>query len=390
MPDILSPRDILDRLVSFPTVSRDSNLELIDWVRNYLEGFGVSSDLVFDPTGRKAGLFAQIGPSVPGGIILSAHTDVVPVDGQEWASDPWTVTERGGKLYGRGTCDMKGFIAAVLANVPSIVEAKIARPVQIALTRDEEIGCLGAPPLIKEMQEALPPASAVIVGEPTMMTVVTGHKGTLGYQVHCRGHEVHSSILHTGVSAVMSAAQIIDWGNRMNNENFNSESSGYATMFDPPCTTVHAGLIEGGTAMNITARDCRFCIDFRFLPSESADSLDALFREFVAEVESACQKVRRNAWIRTEEIFRVPAMAPEPKGEAERLARALTGDNGTRAVSYATEGGQFQEAGNSVVVCGPGSIAQAHGADEFISSEQLEAGSRFVRRLVESLSKRGM
>ncbi len=387
MAESLSPRAILDRLIGFRTVSRDSNLELIEWVKGYLEGHGVSSRVILDSTGRKAGIFAQIGPSEPGGVVLSAHTDVVPVDWQEWASDPWKLTEREGRLYGRGSCDMKGFISVVLANLPLMAGSNLQRPIQIALTRDEEIGCLGAPPLIEAMQDELPPAASVIVGEPTMMSVVNGHKGTLGYRVRCRGHEVHSSILHTGVSAVMTAARIIEWGNRLNEKGLASKACGFAELFDPPCTTAHAGMIKGGTAMNITARDCEFSFDFRFLPGDSAVSIDAEFREFIAEQDAGCKRIHGGAGVGAEEIFRVPPMAPESDGAADVIARALTGDNGSHAVSYATEAGQFQEAGYSVVVCGPGDIKQAHGADEYISLEQLKAGSRFVRRLVESMSE---
>ena len=205
----LSPRQILDHLVAFPTVSRDSNLPLIDWVEEYLESHGVTAHRVWNEDRTKASLYAHIGPEVAGGVVLSGHSDVVPVDGQAWSSDPWTVTERDGRLYGRGTCDMKGFVALALAAVPLALAADLKRPLQLALSYDEELGCTGAPPMIAEMARSLPRAAAVIVGEPSRFSVVTGHKGGTGVKVHVQGFEVHSSLIHTGVSAIMAAAPLI-------------------------------------------------------------------------------------------------------------------------------------------------------------------------------------
>ena len=209
MSDMANARAILDRLVAFPSVSRDSNLALVDWVEGYLAGFGVKSHRVYNGEGTKANLYASIGPEVPGGVILSGHTDVVPVDGQAWTSDPFAVTERDGRLYGRGTCDMKGFDALALAAVPMALKAGLKRPLQIALSYDEEVGCDGCIGMVNEMAALLPRAAAVVVGEPSRMKVVTGHKGGVGYKTAVKGHEVHSSLLDRGVSAVMEAARLI-------------------------------------------------------------------------------------------------------------------------------------------------------------------------------------
>ncbi len=380
-----SAREIMERLVAFPTVSRDSNLDLIDWVETYLHGFGVTSHRVTDATGRKAALFANVGPDVEGGVVLSGHTDVVPVDGQAWDSDPFTVTERDGRLYGRGTCDMKGFCALALAAVPLALERGVRRPLQIALSYDEETGCIGAPPMIDAMVRLLPRAAAVIVGEPSMMQAVTGHKGNLGFEVDVVGHEVHSSLLPQGVSAVMEAARLIDWANRMNAGNRAGKPSDLAAVFDPPWTTVHTGQITGGTAHNITARHCHFDLDFRVVPGETVRGWEARLRERVAEIEAVMQSVRPATRIVLTETFNVPALEPEEDGPAEALVRAITGDNGVHVVSYATEAGQFQERGYSAVICGPGDIVHAHQPNEHITLEQFRAGERFVARVVDHL-----
>ncbi|RVT84024.1 acetylornithine deacetylase [Rhodobacteraceae bacterium CCMM004] len=387
MPRRLTARDIMDKLVSFPTVSRDSNLDLIDWVEDYLDGHGVRATRVWDAGRDKASLYANVGPQVEGGIVLSGHTDVVPVDGQDWTSDPFTVTERNGRLYGRGTCDMKGFDALALAAVPLALERGVKRPLQIALSYDEEVGCTGAPPMIDEMVAHLPRAAAAIIGEPSTMQVVTGHKGGAGYRVRMRGFEVHSSIMHQGVSAVMEAARLIDWANRMNAENRAAAPGPLAADFDPPWTTLHVGMVQGGTAHNITAKDCEFLLSWRVVPGESSEDWGARFLAEVARIEAEMKAVRPEAGIDLEKYFDVPALAQEDAGEAERLTRMLTGDNGTHAVSYATEAGQFQARGYSAVVCGPGDIAQAHQPDEYIEAAQLAAGEAFMERLVDHLCR---
>jgi acetylornithine deacetylase len=329
----LSAREILDRLVAFPTVSRDSNLDLVDWVEDYLAGHGVASRRVHDATGRKAALYANVGPEVEGGVVLSGHTDVVPVDGQVWDTDPFTVTERDGRLYGRGTCDMKGFDALALAAVPLALERGVKRPLQIAFSYDEEVGCLGAPPMIDDMAAHLPKAGAVIVGEPSMMKAVTAHKGGIGFALHFKGFEVHSSIMHRGVNAIMWGAKLIDWANAVNEENRAREPGPLAALFDPPWTTLHVGQISGGTAHNITAADCRFGVDFRIVPGEGMAEWEARLAAKVAELAAAMKAVRPEAGISMERRFHVPALEPEATGRAEALVRAITGDNGPHVVS---------------------------------------------------------
>lgn len=379
-------RSILDRLVAFPTVSRDTNLPLIDWVEDYLAGFGIQATRVRSTDGTKASLYASVGPDVPGGVILSGHTDVVPVDGQPWTSDPWTVTERGGRLYGRGTCDMKGFDALALVAVPMALAAGVKRPLQIALSYDEELGCDGCIDMIEEMARTLPHAAAVIVGEPSRMKVVTGHKGGIGYRVDVKGHEIHSSLIDRGVSAVMEAGRIISWVNARNDQNRAHVPGPLAAPFDPPWTTLHVGQIKGGTADNITAADCHLTIDMRPVPGEASEDWQRAFEAEVARIEAGMQAVRPGTSITLDRYFDLPMLKPEDQGAAERLARALTGDNGTHVVSYGTEGGHFQRGGYSAVVCGPGDIAQAHQPDEYIELSEFRAGLEFMERLVTHLS----
>ncbi|KPQ07051.1 MAG: acetylornithine deacetylase ArgE [Rhodobacteraceae bacterium HLUCCA12] len=382
-PEPLSPRAILARLVAFASVSRDSNLPLIDWVEGYLAGHGIAATRVPSPCGTKAHLFAQVGPSVPGGVILSGHSDVVPVDGQDWSTDPWTLTERDGRLYGRGTCDMKGFVALAIDALVRASGRDLTRPLQLALSYDEEVGCMAVASLVDAMVDGLPRAQAVIVGEPSMMQVVTAHKGGLGFSVDVIGYEVHSSLQPYGVSAIMEGARLIQWANDRNAENAAAAPSGLAAQFDPPWTTLHVGTIEGGTAHNITARKCRFLMSFRQVPGDTG--WDDRFLTAVAQVDAGMKAIRPEAGIAVERVFDVPALGPETDGAAEALARRLTGDNGQHVVSYGTEGGQFQVRGYSTVVCGPGDIAQAHQPDEYITLDQFAAGEAFVARVVDSL-----
>ena len=383
MAERLSPRAILDKLVSFPTVSSDTNLPLIEWVQDYLTSHGIESHQhphETDPA--KAGLVAHVGPEIEGAIVLSGHTDVVPVEGQPWSTDPFEVVEKDGKLFGRGTCDMKGFDALAVWAIVEGHHSDLKRPLQLALSYDEEIGCTGAAPLIEAMNKHFPKGSSTIVGEPSMMGAVTGHKGGQGFNVHVRGFEVHSSLMHTGVNAIMYGAKLIEWANEMNAENRAKEAGPVAATFEPSWTTVHVGMIEGGTAHNITALDCHFGLDFRIVPDESRDDWIARFKAKVAEVEAEMQAVVPESHIALQEKFYVPGLMPEEAGEAEALVRQLTGDNASRVVSYGTEGGHFQDAGYSTVICGPGDIAQAHQPDEFLSVAQFEAGKGFMQKLI--------
>ncbi|GLQ27006.1 acetylornithine deacetylase [Sulfitobacter pacificus] len=386
MTDRLTPLELMTKLISFPTVSRDSNIPLIDWVADYLSSHGIESHRYIDPEQPKHALFAHVGPWEEGAIVLSGHTDVVPIDGQPWDTDPFTVVEKDGKYYGRGTCDMKGFDALAIW---ALVEGKysdLTRPLQIALSFDEEVGCTGAPPMIKAMQPVLPKGSAAIIGEPSSMQAVTGHKGGSGFDTHVVGFEVHSSLLHTGVNAIMAGAKLIEWANEMNTANMAAKPTDLAAMFDPPFTTCHVGVIEGGTAHNITAKDCKFAMDFRVVPGEDKNYWSTAYLKKVREVEEQMQAVVPETEIRISERFDVPALQPEKDGEAEALVRQITGDNASHKVSYGTEAGQFQEAGYSAVICGPGDIAQAHQPNEFIEVAQFEAGHDFMRKLLTRLS----
>ena len=383
----LDPLALMTKLISFPTVSRDSNLPLVDWVESYLDSHGIPAHRVYDETGEKAALFAHVGPDVEGGIVLSGHTDVVPVDGQAWDTDPWTVIEKDGKYFGRGTCDMKGFDAL---SIWALVEAHhrgVTRPLQLALSYDEEVGCLGAPPMIDRMVETLPKASAVIVGEPSMMNAVTAHKGGLGLNTRIKGYEVHSSLMHTGVSAIMSGARLIEWANQTNAASAAAEPSPVAAMFEPTFTTVHIGTIEGGTADNITAKDCRFSVDMRVLPDESPERWREIYMEQVVSVVADMKAVHPDTDIEVDTTFWVPGLRPEEDGEAERIVRQITGDNGEHVVSYGTEAGQFQERDYSVVICGPGSIEQAHQPNEFIEVAQFKAGAAFLERMLDTMGR---
>jgi acetylornithine deacetylase len=386
MPSDMTSRQLLEKLVSFPTVSTVSNLALVDWVETYLTDLGATCHRDYSEDGQKASLFAHIGPEVEGGVILSGHTDVVPVEGQNWSTDPFSVVEKDGKLFGRGTCDMKGFDALALSLAARANRAPLNRPLQICLSRDEEIGCVGAPPMIRAMQGKVPKAALAIIGEPSMMQAVTGHKGGTGFNTHMRGFEVHSSLIDRGVSAVMEAAKLIDWANKMNAENRDRGSSGADALFDPPYTTLHVGTIAGGTAHNITAKDCHFLLSFRCVPGDDAEAWGQRYVDEVRKLEVQMQAIEPSCFIELSPSWSVPGLRPEQDGAAEALARRLTGDNATHVVSYGTEAGQFQAEGYSAVVCGPGNIAQAHQPDEFIEIEQFEAGEAFMNRLLDTLT----
>lgn len=380
----ITAEEMLAKLVSFPTVSDQTNLPLIDFVEDYLRSFGISSVKIFNAEGNKASLHAVVGPNVDGGVVLSAHTDVVPVEGQTWSSDPFVLTERGGRLYGRGTADMKGFAACALAHVPKFLEADLNAPIHIALSYDEEVGCFGAPPMIARMVAEGPRPMAVIVGEPTSMKVVTGHKGIMVFKTTITGHSVHASQLDRGVSAVSAAASLVGWLDEQTARN--RANADPDCLYDPPYTTLHSGVIRGGTAHNITASTCELTSDIRFLPDEGAERWETAFRAFAEqEVLPDMKAVHPECAIKIERLASVPGLVRETDGAAEGLARRLTGDNSENVVVYATEGGQFQEHALSTVVCGPGSIDQAHQPDEFIESSQLIKCAAFLDALYKTL-----
>jgi len=379
----MTPREMIDKLVSFDTVSRNSNLQLIDYIRDYLDGFGITSNLVASDDGQKANLYATVGPMIEGGVVLSGHTDVVPVDGQPWESDPFQVLERDGRLYGRGTCDMKSFYAIALALLPEM--NKLKKPIHFALSYDEEVGCQGAPRMIRQIAANLPRPAAVIIGEPTEMKVVTANKGITGMHTVVTGHEAHSSQTQRGVSAVMTAARLIHWLGQEAQKR--REHGPHDPEFEPPYTTIHVGTVQGGTAVNIISRYCEFTWDVRHIPGDDPDAIVESFRRYCQEtVEPTMQAVAAETGIRTEVFVQAPALRHEDDNAAIQLVKALTGQNDTYRVPFATEGGQFQEAGLAVAICGPGSIDQAHQPNEYITLEQINAGIEFIRKLIVRLS----
>ena len=376
---------LLERLIAFDTTSALSNLELIAWVEDYLAGHGVASRRVASADGRKANLLATVGPSVAGGIVLSGHTDVVPVKGQPWTSDPFVLTLRDDKLFGRGTCDMKGFIALALAAVPDILAASPARPAHLAFSYDEEIGCLGAPAMIDVIARELPAPALVLVGEPTSLCVVGAHKGINVYEVVIRGREAHSSQTHLGASAIQSAARLMGALTELA-EQLEREADP-ASPFEPKHSTLTIGEISGGTAGNILARDCRFQFDFRADVSVDPDVALAGFFARAAREDAAVKMKAPEGGVTVRRLAKVPALRADEGTPAEALIRRLSGYNGpVGAVSFAAEAGQFHNAGLPSWLCGPGSIDQAHQPDEFIEVTQMERGAAMMRRLVEALA----
>ncbi|MEC9455062.1 MAG: acetylornithine deacetylase [Pseudomonadota bacterium] len=377
--------EMIKKLVSFDTTSRVSNLELIDFVADYLSALGVESHLIHDESGEKANLYATIGPRDVPGIVLSGHTDVVPVDGQAWDSDPFTVVEQDEKLFGRGTSDMKSFIAIALAMAPDFASTNLKSPVHFALSFDEEVGCLGAPLMIQKMGQFAAKPRAVIIGEPTKMSVVNAHKGVCSFFTTVHGLERHSSETHRGVNAIAYGAELVAFlstlGEEMRDQHSYPESG-----FDPPYTTVHVGTMHGGTAQNIVPLNCTFSWEYRLMPGEDASEIRNRFQAHVDEVVlPKMHAVDASTGIDTEVRAFVPGLAPEDGSPAEALVLALARKNTTEVVAYGTEAGQFQEAGNPAVVCGPGSIAQAHKPNEFIELSEVRACEIFMRRLLDEV-----
>ncbi|ALG72975.1 acetylornithine deacetylase [Azospirillum thiophilum] len=382
----MTSRDILSRLVGFDTVSSKSNLALIDWVRDYLEQQGIRSDLIHDETGTKAHLWATVGPECDGGIVLSGHTDVVPVDGQSWSSDPFTLTEREGKLFGRGTADMKGFIAVALNAVERFKAASLDRPVHLAFSYDEEIGCIGVPSLLEAIRRRGIRPAACIVGEPTMMKLVIGHKGILCAHGHVRGFECHSSTAPEGVNAVQYAARIIDFV-RLECERRYREGP-FDHRFIPSTTTLHVGTVQGGTAFNIVPRDCRFDLEIRHLPTEDPHRiLQSVERHCRDVLEPEMRAVAPDTGITLSVFCDTPGFVADPGSDIAVLLRRITGDNDSAVVAYTTEAGHFSRDGYPTIVCGPGSMAQGHKPDEFIEVSQLAAGDRFMEALAGALGR---
>ncbi|OYW56014.1 MAG: acetylornithine deacetylase [Hyphomicrobium sp. 32-62-53] len=373
--------DILDRLVGFDTTSHKTNIPLILYVEDYLRGQGVASYLVPTEDGQKASLFATIGPEDVAGVALSGHTDVVPVEGQAWDSDPFALTLRDGRYYGRGTTDMKGFLACVLAAVPRFKAAKLRKPVHIAFSYDEEVGCIGVRPMIAEMGTKLPLPRVVIVGEPTDMRVVDAHKGPVRWQVDIAGRAAHSSMAHLGVNAITMAGLIIGELARIEAE-LAARTPDH--RFEPPYPTLQVTTIEGGTASNIVPVSCRFGFEIRSMPGLDIGAIETRIKQFIDAVCLPGMQARApEAGITVTRKNYVPPFGTPEGSEAVALALALAGQNETFAVSYATEAGLFQDAGAASVVCGPGNIAQAHTANEWIAVSELEKCSQFMDKLAD-------
>ena len=385
MDDLARTKEILADLVAFPTISADSNLQLIAYAGDLLSSAGAQLSVSLDESGTKANLFATIGPDRDGGIVLSGHSDVVPVEGQEWTSDPFVLNERGDRLYGRGTCDMKGFIAACLSVAPRFARLDLARPLHFAFTYDEEVGCLGARALVEEMKKAGLRPSAAIIGEPTMMGIIEGHKGCYEYTTEFTGLEGHGSQPDRGVNAVEYAARYIsrlmDLGEEL------KARAPENSRFTPPWTTVQVGRIAGGNARNTIAGHC--FVEWEMRPVHTDDS-DYLKRELVAYVDNvllpAMRRVSQDADVVTSVIGEVRGLLPVSQSEARDIVFELTGKTEAELVAFGTEAGLFQEIGISSVICGPGSIAQAHKPDEFIELGQLAACLEMLDKLQPKLT----
>ena len=371
---------LLDRLIGFDTTSVKSNLALIEWVADYLDGHGIRSRLTYDAAKQKANLFATIGPDIPGGVVLSGHTDVVPVEGQAWSSDPFKLAERDGRLYGRGTADMKGFIALAVARAAQFKHQVRRVPVHFAFSFDEEVGCFGVRHLLADLPTGAARPKLAIIGEPTSMAVANAHKGATILTTRLVGLEGHSSDPDKGVNAIMAGVEIAALIGRMAAERKANPVPG--SPFEPPYTTFNIGVFQGGTAHNIIARDCMISWQYRLIPGDHGHDIRERLDRFVTDdLLPRMRAVHPGAAVETECEIDLPGLQPEPGGAAEALVRELTGANGTTVVSFGTEAGLFQAAGMSAVVCGPGSIEQAHKPDEFISRDQYAQGGRFLDRL---------
>ncbi|WP_406873744.1 acetylornithine deacetylase [Aminobacter sp. P9b] len=379
-----STLNVIERFISFNTESSRSNLELVDWVEGSVKGPRVSCFRTFNAEKSKATLCITVGPPVDGGVVLSGHIDVVPVEGQAWSSDPYSLRQADGRLYGRGTCDMKAFGAIAVAHIPYFLASNIAKPVHIVLSYDEEVTSRGSIAVIEEFGRSLPKPSSVIVGEPTMMKVADTHKSISTYYTTVTGHEAHSSKPNIGANAIMGACELVDelyrFAARLEKE---TDPSG---GLEPAYSTINVGTISGGTARNILARECKFHWEFRGLPGIPQDlAVRHLERYASAKVLPRLRRYTDDATISTIVGTEVPGLVREPGSMAETLALKLSESNETVAMPFATEAGQFQVRGYPTVLCGPGNVDQAHQPDEYIAVDQVESCMRFMRRLGEYL-----
>ena len=373
---------ILEELISFDTTSRESNLALIEHIHSYLDNLGIDSRLTHNEDSTKANLWATIGSESTGGIVLSGHLDVVPVDGQDWSANPFSMWQTDGKLFGRGVVDMKGFIAVCLAMAPRFLRTKLKIPIHFAFTYDEEVGCIGVNGLLADVIENLPLPCAVIVGEPTSMKIIGGHKGSRSYRTTVKGVPAHSSDPRLGVNSIMAAAKIISQLESLQQEL--ADNADKSCPFDPPYSTVDLGIVNGGTANNIIPEFTTIEWGFRLLPEEDADTLQKKITDYISNtLEPDLKEQSEHAQVSTELTNAVSPLIPDDQSPAEQLIRHLTGLNDSGVVSFGTEGGAFQKAGIPAVVFGPGSITQAHQPDEYIEIAQLEACVEFMFQLME-------
>lgn len=374
-------RDLLSHLIAFDTVSRESNLALIEFVRDYLSALGIDSELIYSADRRKANLYARVGPAGAGGVMLSGHSDVVPVDGQAWTVPPFEMTEQGGKLYGRGTADMKGYIACVLAALPTFLDKPLRVPLHLAISYDEEVGCLGVRSLIEALEGRPERPSLCIIGEPTFMRPVLGHKGKLGMRCEVHGAACHSAYAPQGVNAIEYAAKLIsrlgEIGQRL------AAKERHDVRFDPPYSTVQTGTISGGSALNIVPEHCRFDFEVRTLPADNAEQVASQLQAYAAELVPQMQAVQPGTGIRFTPISAYPGLATAHDSEAATLLALISGSDDFGTVAFGTEGGLFDQAGIATVVCGPGSMDQGHKPDEFVSVEQLGQCDAMLARLAE-------
>ncbi len=379
-PAMSNSREMLAWLVGFPTVSRDSNLALIEFVRDYLETLGVACELDYNADRSKANLYARLGPDCAGGVVLSGHTDVVPVDGQNWTVPAFELTEQSGRLYGRGTADMKGFIACVLAAVPELLKVPLRVPVHLAFSYDEEVGCLGVRTLLEKIRQRPNPPAVCIIGEPTELKPVLGHKGKLAMRCQIHGAACHSAYAPQGVNAIEYAARMInrlgEIGQRL------SAVERHDPRFDPPFSTVQTGLLQGGRAFNIVPAEGQFDVEVRALPSDDPQQVADELREY-AEHELLPDMRRRSAdsAIELTPLSAYPGLATDPNSAAADLLALIAGSREFGTVAFGTEGGLFEQAGIPTVICGPGSMDQGHKPDEFVTQQQLDAFDAMLMRL---------
>ena len=383
MTSLARVRDILHRLCAFDTTSRDSNLPLIAWVEDFLRPLDAHLVRVPSEDGKKSNLWARLGPDVPGGIVLSGHTDVVPVDGQPWVTDPFDMVEAEGKWFARGTCDMKGFIALALAHAEAISKLSLRKPVHLAFSYDEEVGCAGVAPMIEEIARRGAAPSLVWVGEPTLWGVLSAHKGIRDYEVKITGKAAHSSDPRLGASAIHEAIDLLGTLRSIAREQ--EETAPKDSEFDPSWTTITVGEIGGGTAPNILARECRFVFDVRTVPGAKPDAMLQPFLDHVARVHEKLSKLGPECGVVVNMRADAPPLQLQRDSAAEAFVRALTGDNQIRVAAFATEAGQFQKAGFPAVICGPGSIAQAHQPNEFVAISEMERGLQIFARFLAAL-----